>query len=134
MKPDLEEGFGVLQVGFLDSYAQQMNPKTHAATMLPREATAYERFTLLPSMVRKRDGEVACRGRVLEVSTAGEEAHSHCVPSTLGNTPSPLLLVLWGFGVRPPYMPGKGGGSQWRSRFPAQMGFCCKFGMRAARN
>ena len=29
--------------------------------MLPREATAYEGVTLLPAMVRRRDGEVVCR-------------------------------------------------------------------------
>ena len=29
--------------------------------MLPREATAYEGVTLLPAMVRMRDGEVVCR-------------------------------------------------------------------------
>ena len=57
---DLEEGGWVLQAAFSDRCAQQLVPKTLAATVLPREATAYEGVTLLPAMVRRQDGEVVC--------------------------------------------------------------------------
>ena len=61
MKPDVEGSVWVLQAGFLDSCALQLSPKTQAAPMLPRDATAYEGLTLQPTMVRRRDGELVCR-------------------------------------------------------------------------
>ena len=61
LNPDLEKGVWDLQAGFLDSFAQQLTPKTQATPLLPRQTVAYERVTLLPAMVRRRDGEVVCR-------------------------------------------------------------------------
>ena len=61
VNPDLEKGVWVLQAGCLDSCAHQLGPKTQAAPLLPRHAVAYEGFTVLPAMVRRRDGEVVCR-------------------------------------------------------------------------
>ena len=70
--------------------------------------------------------------RVRKDSTAGEDAHSHCVPSALGNTPPPLLWVLWGFRLRPSYAPDKEGGARAQTISYAH-GFFCKSNMRAAR-
>ena len=50
----------VLQAGYLDSFAQQLTPKTQAAPLVPRQAVAYEGVTLLPAMVCRRDLEVVC--------------------------------------------------------------------------
>ena len=61
VNPDLEKGVWVLQAGFLDGCAQQLTPKTQAAPLLPRHVVAYEGVTLLPTMFRRRDGEVVCR-------------------------------------------------------------------------
>ena len=49
VNPDLEEGIWVVQVGFLDSCAHQLIPKTQSA-VLPREATAYEGVTAQPQL------------------------------------------------------------------------------------
>ena len=61
VNPDLEKWVWVLQAGSLDSCAQQLTPKTQAAPLLPKQAVAYDGVTLLPAMVRRRDGEVVCR-------------------------------------------------------------------------
>ena len=61
VNPDLEKGMWVLQAGFLDSCAQQLTPKTQRAPLLPTQAVAYEGVTLLPAIVRRRDGEGVCR-------------------------------------------------------------------------
>ena len=60
--PDLEKGVLVLQAGFLVlGFSQQLTPKTQAAPLLPGQVVAYEGVTLLPALVRRRDGEVGCR-------------------------------------------------------------------------
>ena len=61
--------------------------------MSPRNAATYERVTVLPAIVRRRDNCCLPGATVWEDITAEEDAHSHCIPSALVNTPSPLLWV-----------------------------------------
>ena len=57
------------------------------------------------------------RARLWEDSADGQSADSHCVPPTLRNTPPPLLWMLRGNGLCPPYASCKGGGATGAAGF-----------------
>ena len=91
--------------------------------MLPREATAYEGVTLLPAMVRRRDGEVVCL-----VPGCGKKVPSGrmWIPIAFHLHPETLLPPCCGFcGDSGCVLRTRrvGGGGRRHSPFLAQMGF-----------
>ena len=123
VNPDLEKGVWVLQARFLDSCAQQLTPKTQAPPLLPRPTVAYEGVTLLPAMVRRRDGEVVCRvpgcGKTVPLRSMRIHIAFHLHSETL----QPPCCGFCGLtGCVLPMRHVKGGDNR-RNRFLAQTGF-----------
>ena len=123
VNPDLEEGIRVVQAGYLDICTQQPICKTQAAAVLPREATTYEGFTMLRTMVCRRDGEVVCRvlgcGKTMPLGRMRIHIAFHLHSEK-------LLPPCCGFGGIPavsPYAPGKGGGATGAAGFLSKFVF-----------
>ena len=128
----LEKGVWLLQAGFLDSCAPQLTPKTQAAPLVPRGIVAYEGVTLLPAMVRRRDGEVVRRvpGCPKTVPLGRMRIHIafHLHAETLH--PPCGFCGLTGCVLR---MRRVKGGEPQAQPVSCTNGFFCKFSMRAAR-